>query len=158
MPLGEPTTDIDIANRALVRMGQSRISAFGENTGTGLILQSDYECERDSLLRTIPWNFARKRVNLAMLSIAPIPFDMQPNSSGPGSVVMTGAFQLPIDFLRLYRFAPREAHWRIIGNQIYTDAASQINTNQLLGLEPINLDGSDNQPGSIYNMPANNVG
>jgi hypothetical protein len=140
-------TDIDIVNTALIQLGQSPISAFGQNSGSGIILQASYNRSRDDLLRRQPWNFARQWVSLALLSQAPLNLDILPTGDdGPGLLTFTGAYQLPNDCLRVFRFSPRDAHWRIIGRNIYTDAIPQVNTAPLLGLQPPDNNGSANQP------------
>lgn len=152
------STDLEIANRVLSRLGQNQITQFGENTGTGLLLFSEYSNSRDALLRSIPWNFARKWANLALLVPAPLSLNFEPVSAGPGSIVYTGAYQLPQDFLRLYRFSPRSAHWRLVGEQLYTDAIPATNFGQLLGLQPLGSDGPDNQPPTPSNPSSDSVG
>lgn len=152
------STDIDIVNSALQKLGQSPITEFGQNIGTGLIAKSEYESSRDYLLRKTPWNFARKWATLAMLSSFPISLDIGPNSAGPGAIRFTAAYQLPIDCLRVYRFSPRDAHWRIIGRAIYTDATAALNVGPLIGLQPLGSDGADNQPPTPVNIPLNDLG
>lgn len=152
-------TDLEIMNTALGRLGQSPIVSFGQNIGTGLLSIQNYNQERDALLRKIPWNFARRWTTLAMLQTAPLALDIAPNSAAPGSIQMTAAFQLPLDCLRVYRFSPRDAHWRIIGRQVYTDAIPAVNLGILLGLQPLSSDGSDNQPPTPSNVSsAQNLG
>jgi hypothetical protein len=152
------SSDIEIANNVLIRLGQQTITQFGENPGTGLLLKSTYETSRDALLRTIPWNFARRWANLAQLVAAPLSLNFAPNSGSPGGIVFTGAYQLPQDFIRLYRFSPSSAHWRLIGQQIYTDAVPANVIGQLLGLQPLGSDGPDNQPSTPTNPSTSTVG
>ena len=77
-------TDLDIANIALGRIGQSPLAILGGNQGVGLLTIQSYSTAKDALLRAIPWNFARKWVNLAQLAAAPLGMDIAPNSAGPG--------------------------------------------------------------------------
>ena len=121
-------------------------------------MKSNFDQVRDALLRMRPWNFARRWVNLAMLNIIPIPLDILPNSASPGAVKFTAAYQLPNDYLRLYRFSPKDTHWRIIGRQIYSDAIPSSNSGPLLGLQPLGSDGPDNQPPTPTNVPMDSVG
>jgi len=140
-------TDIDIVNTALIQLGQTPITAFGQNSGTGLILQASYNRSRDDLLRRQPWNFARSWSALASLTDVPLNMDIIPTASdGPGLVTYSHAYQLPIDCIRVFRFSPKDAHWRIVGRRIYTDAVPPSTVGVLLGLEPSNSNGSDNVP------------
>lgn len=140
-------TDIDIVNTALIRLGQNPISAFGQNPGTGLIMQSSYNMSRDELLRKQPWSFAKSWAALAQLTALPaVNLDIIPVASGPGMVTFTAAFQLPNDCLRVFRVSPKSMHWRVIGRILYTDCGPLPALPPLLGLEPPNSNGSDNMP------------
>jgi hypothetical protein len=143
---------------ALSRLGQSPITEFGQDQGTGLVMKSNYGTERDSLLRKAPWNFARIWISLAQLAGSPLGLDINPNQAGPGSVIYTGAYQLPLDFIRLVRFSPRTSHWRIVGKAIYTDATPPSFSGTLLGLQPLGSDGADNQPSSSSTVIAGTIG
>jgi len=142
-------TDIDIVNAALLNLGQTTISQFGQNIGTGRVEQASYNMSRDDLLRRQPWNFARKWASLALLTEVPVGLDFMPETAGsPGLVQFTRAFALPIDAIRIFRFSPKDAHWRIIGKALYTDATPPTTTAPLLGLQPLGNNGTDNQPSS----------
>lgn len=144
--MSENINKIDVLNMALTRLGQSPINSFGDNAGGAVMLQRNYEQEVRALLRRIPWNFARKWVTLAQLPSVSPSLTIQPNEAGPGAVNYTAAFELPNDYLRLYRISPYDAHWRIIGQAIYTDAVPAATVGPLLGLQPPNADGPDNAP------------
>ncbi len=139
-------TDINVVNTALTRLGQSPIAAFGQNTGTGLVMQESYNASRDDLLRRQPWNFARTWKNLSQLSNSPLNLDIIPIASGPGIIQFTAAYQLPNDCLRVFRFSPKDAHWRIVGKVLYSDAIPATLVGTPLGLQPLGSDGTDNQP------------
>lgn len=139
-------TDINIVNTALLRLNQNPIEAFGQNPGTGLIMQASYNYSRDALLRLQPWSFARKWAQLQQLNQVPLNLDIIPDGSSPGVIVYTGAYQLPNDCLRVFRFSPRYAHFRIVGKTIYTDAIPNIALPPLLGVQPPNSNGADNLP------------
>lgn len=62
----------DIANRALSKLGQKRVSNIEtEDTKSARIINGIYSMVRDSLLQEYPWNFAIKRASLAPLSSSP---------------------------------------------------------------------------------------
>lgn len=67
-----PTTT-DIANMALSRIGHNRqMTSFDDDaTAEGDLVRLHYPRLRDSLLRSHPWNFAIKRVELALLDETP---------------------------------------------------------------------------------------
>lgn len=80
-------SDTDIANHALRLLGQGTIVSLDDGSDTGNKVDDIYEDTRDNLLRSHPWNFATKRVQLARSSNAPaFEFDY--------------AYVLPADWLR----------------------------------------------------------
>lgn len=81
-------TPTDIANMALSRLGEPRISDIDENTPRGISCRTHYEVVRDSLLRSHPWNFAVSRALLTQSATAP-------------AFGFSFAYALPTDFLRL---------------------------------------------------------
>lgn len=84
------TTDVDICNRALSRLGtRSTIAALDENSTEARAASIWYAATRDALLRVHDWNFARHRVTLGELGGAPAGW--------------TYRYALPADCLRLLR-------------------------------------------------------
>ena len=66
------TTDVDICNRALSRLGtRATIQALDENSTEARTVSIWYAATRDTLLRAHDWNFARRRVLLAEQDAAP---------------------------------------------------------------------------------------
>lgn len=155
-PNGPPTSsyvDVDIVNMALLRLGQNPINAFGAVSGAATIVKGTYNHERDALLRRIPWSFARKWVPITQLSVAPPNLEVTQNADSHGAINFTAAYALPNDFLRMYRFSPYDAHWRLIGSSIYTDAVpANAFAGVLLGEQPPNGDGAANQPASFTSV------
>lgn len=80
-------SDVDIANLALVKLGQSAIASFTDNNKNAKTINSVYTMLRDKLQRR-RWNFNRKYVQLPVLSVQP-PFEYP------------YAYALPNDYLRL---------------------------------------------------------
>ena len=141
-------------------LGSAPINSLDDASNQGVSVKTLYYAARDGLLREIPWNFARVQVALAQLAAIPINLNLLPNVSGPGNIVYTGAFALPLDFLRMYRFAPQTAHWRLIsiplnppqiGNRlaVITDAIPAPVGLPIFGAQPLNADGSANQAGGV---------
>jgi hypothetical protein len=88
-------TPTDIANMALSRLGEPRLSSIEENTPNAISCRQHFATVRDALLRAHAWNFATTR---AQLSQAPSP-----------AFGWANAFALPADFLRLCTFNGRQA-------------------------------------------------
>lgn len=87
------TTDVDICNRALSRLGtRATISALDENSTEARTASIWYAATRDTLLRSHDWNFARRRVVLA--------------GQGAGPTGWAFRYALPTDCIRLLRISP----------------------------------------------------
>ena len=87
------TTDVDICNRALSRLGtRATISALDENSTEARTVSIWYAATRDTLLRAHDWNFARRRLVLAEAGIAPTGWAFR--------------YLLPPDCVRLLRIYP----------------------------------------------------
>lgn len=66
-----PSSTIDIANRALTKLGSARILSLTDDTKAGRVMNSMFAQVRDAELRRNYWNFALKRASLVALSEAP---------------------------------------------------------------------------------------
>ena len=64
------TTDIDIVNAALIRLGERTIVSFADAVKPAQLAGALYADLRDALLREHPWNFAIRREWLAIPAIA----------------------------------------------------------------------------------------
>ena len=79
---------IQVANRALTKLGSARITSIDDDVKAARSVKSCFEDLRDDELRSHRWSFALKRTSLAALSEAPaFGYEYQ--------------YQLPSDFLRL---------------------------------------------------------
>lgn len=83
-------SEVSICNRALSHLGGEVITSLSEDILSARLCNTFYADLRDELLELHPWNFARKRAELAQLSTAP-------------TFGFTYAYQLPSDFINLYR-------------------------------------------------------
>jgi hypothetical protein len=63
---------ISICNSALSKLGAERISSLSEQNKRARLCNEQYEKVRDDVLRAHNWNFAIKRVALAVLSTTPV--------------------------------------------------------------------------------------
>ena len=79
---------IQIANRALTKLGSARIISLDDDNKQARAVKSCYEDLRDDELRSHRWSFAMKRTSLPADSEAP-------------AFGFTYAYTLPADFLRL---------------------------------------------------------
>lgn len=107
---------VAICNRALQKVGASRITSLDENSKQARECNAMFDLIRDAELRAHPWSFAVKRKVLAA-SATDLPHD-------EGET----AFPLPSDFLRLLH-SPHDRDWQIEGRSILTrfeDSALEI--------------------------------
>lgn len=107
------SSEVDICNRALSKIGENTIIALTEDSKAARLCNLFYNDTRDMLLRKHPWNFAIKRVELAKLTTSPVfGFDSE--------------FQLPSDCLRVMftNLQGDNRDFRIEGRKLLTDASS----------------------------------
>ena len=57
-------SNVDIANRALIRLGLQQITAFSDSKQSATVLNSHFDEWKKELLRSHPWNFAIARNTL----------------------------------------------------------------------------------------------
>lgn len=81
-------SDVEIANRALQKLGEARISSLEDNIKAAREMKAAYSIVRNAELRAHRWNFAIKRVSLPALSSVP-------------AHTFNQEFQLPSDCLRV---------------------------------------------------------
>jgi len=115
------TSNVDIANRALTKLGAARIISLEDRKKEAETINSMFDAVRDAELRDHVWSFARARASLPAMSEAP----------GFGYRLQ---YQLPSDHLRLLRIAnfrvypkPRESGlYSIEGRRILTDIEAPL--------------------------------
>ena len=84
------STEVEICNMALTKLGHDEISTIGEANKAGRLCARWYVPVRDALLRSHPWNWAVKRASLASSSTTPeFEYEYQ--------------YPLPSDFLKMIR-------------------------------------------------------
>jgi len=66
-----PNTAVSICNSALISVGADRITSLTDGTAGALICNEIYASTRDALLEKHRWNFAVKRVALALEDVTP---------------------------------------------------------------------------------------
>jgi hypothetical protein len=104
---------VDICNIALSRIGEGTIIDLSEDSKAARQCNLIYNDVRDSVLREHPWNFAIKRVELALLPTAPLfEFDFQ--------------HRLPSDCLRVLKTDDDLTPYRIEGSSLLSNNAAVI--------------------------------
>ena len=107
------TTDVDICNRALSRLGtRATISALDENSTEARTAYIWYAATRDVLLRSHDWNFARRRVILAEQGSAPTGWSFR--------------YAFPTDCIRLLRIASALPHRDSVRFEVAGDSTSRF--------------------------------
>ncbi len=105
-------SEIDIINRALIKIGDQRITSRGDNNNRARIMNDLYEGVRDELLRECPWNFAVNRDTLAADPVAPV-------------YKWATAFDVPADMLYMVSTESNSAY-RLEGNQILSNQENSL--------------------------------
>lgn len=110
--MASPSSEVDICNLALQRLGAKAISSLSEDSTAGRECNRVYAHARDSELRAHPWNFARVRASIAADATAPI-------------FGFANSFPLPVDYLRLLP-DNEVTDWQIEGRSILTDDGAPL--------------------------------
>ena len=102
-----------IANRALSKLGETRVSNVDtDNTKKAKVIRFMWDSVRDALIQSYPWNFAKKRTQLAADSTAPTwGFNVR--------------YTLPVDFLCLLDIYGNP-EYRIEDGFILTDQSAPL--------------------------------
>lgn len=109
----------DICNRALTKVGATRITNINENSKSARVMSALWDTVRKAELRRRFWKFAIVRTTLPALSDKP-------------SWGYNTAFQLPADFLRLVQVNDTFAVPAMTDYRDQDDSAYQIEGNQIL--------------------------
>lgn len=104
-----PTSWIEVANSALIKLGTGVISAFNDSNKAERLTNLRYEAARDTVLRFHNWNCAMTRVNTAPL-VTPTP-----------AFGYTYYHAQPTDCLRIVAIGPEGADYKVEGRYIATD-------------------------------------
>ena len=122
-------SSVEIANSALTKLGEGRITSLTDNVKAAREINAIFTLRRDKLLRTFNWNFAMKRESLSALADGP-------------TWGYTYAYRLPSDCLRMVQVGdvwvipgygdfigggPDEAPFSIEGGQIHSDWSAPLN-------------------------------
>jgi hypothetical protein len=102
------TSDTQICNNALLRLGAGTIASMLDNTVLANACNQLYSPTRDSLLRQHFWPFATVRASLPINAVAP-PFEWD------------ASYTLPPDFIRFKYVFRADSPWKIEGNLLMTN-------------------------------------
>lgn len=129
---------IQIANRALTKLGSARITSIDDDVKAARSVKSCFEDLRDDELRAYRWQFAMKRTSLAALSTAP-------------AFGYLYQYQVPSDFLRIDMCDDRYPStimdnyigteyldWILEGNKILTDIDAPLKLRYIARIEDPN--------------------
>lgn len=120
--------DVSIANRALSKLGEARITDFTDDSKAGRAVNATYTAVRDAELRRHKWRFSITRTQLAASATTP-------------DFGYARAFPLPTDCLRVlavgdwtpgvdtdeYRDGHDRALYSLEGRSILTDLGAPLN-------------------------------
>lgn len=111
-------TDIDIVNKALLKLGQAPVTSLAEDNERAFAANCIYESVRDFVMSSYRWNFAVKRIAL-------MPCEEKPDFG------FAFKYHLPPYFLRLLSLpdAPDNAtdDYSIEGGFLLTDYSAPLN-------------------------------
>jgi hypothetical protein len=121
--VGAITTDVEVCNLALARLGQKPISSLSDADDASAVCDLHYDTTRRALLRSYVFNFAKKVDELTVSSTETPAFGYE------------SAFALPSDFIRLLSLGDYTINadtpaglYDIVGNFIYTDQEDSADT------------------------------
>lgn len=120
-------SEVSIANRALQKLGASRISSLDQDTPNARSMKAAYDAVRDAELRRYTWSFAIKRASVAADGDGPEWGDWN-------------RYSLPNDFLRLIRDDESGSFvdWKIEGLYILSGDASPLEFRYIARIEDPN--------------------
>lgn len=115
-------SDIEIANRAITKLGGARIGSFDDGTTESRAISSMFVITRKALLRRALWSFAKRRISLPAVVVTTQDWDFQYQ------------YNLPSDFIRLIQVnnfseptgfssgrTQDDSPYQLEGNRIFTD-------------------------------------
>ena len=110
-------SDVEIANRALQKLGARRITSLTEDSVNARSMNTAFQAVKLAELEKHPWSFATSRAELAADSEEPL-------------FGKARSFTLPADFLKLLEDYSEDnaltKDWVIEGKKIFTDDADPI--------------------------------
>ena len=102
---------IDIANRALVKLGAEPLTSLTEDNDRAVAFNQLYDSVREATLEAYPWRFALKRASLAQGATAP-------------TWGWNNAYPLPADCLKVESTDDDDYPWTVEQGELYSDRSS----------------------------------
>tara|TARA_R110000787_G_scaffold212900_2_gene322477 strand:- start:29 stop:622 length:594 start_codon:yes stop_codon:yes gene_type:complete len=104
------SSEVQVCNLALTKIGESQIISLAENSKAARLCSLHYAPTRDAVLRSHIWNFAIKRVELALSTTTPA-YDY------------SYQFAIPVDSLRILETnLSNTAEWKIENGFLLADS------------------------------------
>jgi hypothetical protein len=128
------SSEVQIANRALTKLGDKRILSLTQDDPAGRVMNSIYAPVRDAELRRARWKFALKRDQLTADVAAPL-------------WGQTYQYQLPTDYLAMVQVgefyvrpsSKERGPWQIEGRKLLTDMPPQLSVRYIYKCEDTSL-------------------
>lgn len=117
---------VGICNRALQKLGASRITSLNEDSRNARSCNAAFEAVRDAELRAHPWTFSVKRARLPADAAAPVHGYAR-------------QFTFPSDCIRLLPPPDPYLDWRIEGRKILTDSDAPLDVRYVARVTDPNL-------------------
>ncbi len=101
------SSQVEIANRALLKVGATRINSMQDNKTEAVVINEYYELAYQWMLAQYPWSFAMKVEALSRIPEAPLED-------------YAFAYELPQNYIWVQRVYPN-SNFKIMGTQLWTN-------------------------------------
>lgn len=130
---------VSICNIALIELGEAPITALTESNKRATLCNARYDDVRRFVLRSHPWNCARKQAQLAASATVPL-------------FTWTNKYPLPSDFIRFYAEKSELNFdvWEVFDGCIYTNTSGALDCDYIYDLQ----DCAKMDPGLIHTIAA----
>lgn len=114
---------VGICNIGLIALGEDPIASLDDNRKAAILCKGRYDQIRRALLRSHPWNFAKRYARLAANTTPPL-------------FGYANAYALPSDALRVLLLPDNElAKYEVVGRDLYTDEGAPLNVVYIADVE-----------------------
>lgn len=128
-------SQVEIANRALTKIGEARILALTDDVESARVVSSLWDTVRDAELRARTWNFSVRRTSLAADAATPSwGYDYQYTLPTGCLRILQVSEYFPSVSLTDYRNAS-ESMWQVEGGKIQTDEAAPLKIRYVASVE-----------------------
>jgi hypothetical protein len=116
------SSQVEICNNALTKLGSQRITSMADNTRNAQTLSAIWDLKRDAELASQPWTFAIKRARLASSTTAPV-------------FGWAYSYPLPSDYLALVQVGEDYTFYNSDAGALFDVEGGAILTNQSAPLD-----------------------